>query len=146
MIKDVLKEFFMVSFCLANDADNILLWSHYADGHEGYCLQFDKKPFENHTTIWPLEVGYDAHNKFPPYREFVEVLDKGGEELAKHVLGVKAKEWEYENEYRAFICKEENKKIYIKSLIKRQNSPITIYQAFKKDNEYGIRLEEVSTD
>ena len=28
-------------YCLASDADNTLMWSHYAEKHSGICLEFD---------------------------------------------------------------------------------------------------------
>jgi len=27
-------------FCMAQKRDNILMWSHYADNHKGFCLEF----------------------------------------------------------------------------------------------------------
>ncbi|MBK8112877.1 MAG: DUF2971 domain-containing protein [Saprospiraceae bacterium] len=38
-----LRERFLKShnvFCLSEENDNLLLWSHYADCHKGYCVEY----------------------------------------------------------------------------------------------------------
>jgi DUF2971 family protein len=34
-------------FCLAGTPENILMWSHYSNGHTGFCLEFrhEDEPF-----------------------------------------------------------------------------------------------------
>jgi len=45
--------------CLSQDADNLLLWSHYANSHNGICLQFD---IRRHRAAFPRlhRVSYQA--------------------------------------------------------------------------------------
>jgi hypothetical protein len=51
--------------CLSERQDNIAMWSHYANSHRGFCLEFDvsKKPFEKARRViygrdlWPSNVG-----------------------------------------------------------------------------------------
>jgi hypothetical protein len=47
--------------CFSAAADNLLLWAHYADGHRGFCLEFDTSDpvFEKiqrvgYTQEWPV--------------------------------------------------------------------------------------------
>ncbi len=81
--------------CFAERPDNLLMWSHYADHHRGFCLEFrtDLEPFSTKTR----QVKYSS--KMPQFtltrmlcdRNFDEVLD---------LYCTKAKEWEYEREWR----------------------------------------------
>ena len=32
--------------CFTTELNNILMWSHYADGHKGFCLEFDTNFFK----------------------------------------------------------------------------------------------------
>ena len=34
-------------FCFTEDCSNILMWSHYSDGHKGICLAYDVSSFAN---------------------------------------------------------------------------------------------------
>lgn len=71
---------------------NILLWSHYAAGHTGLCLKFiatNQTPFFGSA----LPVNYD-----PTYPEIC-VTSSMGEQIDAFLL-TKAKDWEYEREYR----------------------------------------------
>ena len=56
--------------CLSERPDDILMWSHYAGSHTGFCLEFDKVGLKE---FWgfcePVE-----YRK--PYLNFKEVVDK----------------------------------------------------------------------
>lgn len=51
--------------CFSNSYDNLLLWSHYANGLRGFCIEFDKdellKNSENYTEIHKVQ-----YNQSPP--------------------------------------------------------------------------------
>ena len=95
--------------CFSEDVKSILMWSHYADSHKGFAMEYDFRP----TLTMPLERGalypvvysderYDAslyiawqfmhvlgfHSKNPDITAFSKV--------ALH----KSKVWEYEREWR----------------------------------------------
>lgn len=75
--------------------DNILLWSHYADGHKGFCIEFDTSyfPFINlkkvHKVIYRDSYPY-VHPKY--------VLETN--EFPFTSLITKSKKWKYEQEWR----------------------------------------------
>jgi hypothetical protein len=86
--------------CFSEINDNILMWSHYADGHRGLCLQFN--------------TGIDLFNKVfmvkysnsYPNLDFVKLImmekhEKISEEMLTPLL-TKYTCWEYEREWRAF--------------------------------------------
>jgi hypothetical protein len=75
--------------------DEPLLWSHYANGHRGICLEFDTAKLG-----YPaLEVRYSTD-----YPEFDPALE-GTERTARLIL-TKYKRWAYEREWRALDVRE----------------------------------------
>ncbi|MDR0834326.1 MAG: DUF2971 domain-containing protein [Candidatus Symbiothrix sp.] len=69
--------------------DNFLMWSHYANGHQGVAIgvEVDKK-------YDICEIEYDGQT-------FVE-RNSCSESSAKEILAHKSKIWNYENEWRVF--------------------------------------------
>ena len=92
------------SLCCSEDKyfpmnpESILLWSHYADGHKGFCIEFSEKIL-NHDEFefTPSMVKYtDAlpdKDSIYPYDEY-SVKDK------ERILYCKGQMWNYENELR----------------------------------------------
>lgn len=103
--------------CFSETNDNTLMWSHYADQHKGFCVEYDLSELEadadviNH--IFPIfysttryldtdiaemvrelkELNYDIeNNNFPSYSPYLEDMTA----LFLH----KSKAWEYEKEWR----------------------------------------------
>lgn len=91
------KECFI--FCMSENREHPLLWSHYADSHKGVCIRFDAKsfPFSGASRV--------------VYSDALPVLgwpfDNPGE-LAQAAILTKAKFWEYEAEFRLFSVRMEN--------------------------------------
>ena len=89
--------------CFNNAPLNILMWSHYADNHRGFMLEFRYKKIENNYRNLPLPVIYS--NDYPqltvPWN--LKYLRHEKELLAEFVvkqLLIKSKIWSYENEFR----------------------------------------------
>lgn len=98
---DILKEAIsrqtaqMGIFCCSAVNDNILMWSHYADGHKGCCIEFDvteDMPF----FCFPKPIVYSS--------KYIECeLIKDGALNIKDVIPSffhKVPDWSYEQEYR----------------------------------------------
>ncbi|MDH5571152.1 MAG: DUF2971 domain-containing protein, partial [Gammaproteobacteria bacterium] len=85
------QKFRVCSFSISNT--NILLWSHYANSHEGLCIAFDatSSPFAE-----CLKVKYQDEY---PCLEFPIPCDARG---FKPVL-TKSSSWAYEDEYRSIL-------------------------------------------
>ena len=75
---------------LGSHASNPLMWSHYADGHAGICLEFST---HNVVMCAPLRVRY--LKSYPR----IHVHEKG-EAAALSLLLTKSDVWKYEREYR----------------------------------------------
>lgn len=82
---------------LTKHEDNLLMWSHYANEHKGFIVEFDKEHTyfnQNKNNLASLrKVNYDA------IRPEIKIdLNENQFEI----FLTKSKEWEYEAEYRVF--------------------------------------------
>lgn len=82
--------------CFSANWSNILMWSHYADGHQGVCLGFDI-PHEEPGKEVLREVRYQSNTL-----ELKGVEDLT-EEFLRDTLTTKYECWSYEQELRAFV-------------------------------------------
>ena len=144
------KIFKLGVLCLSEVPDSILMWSHYADGHKGFCLQFDN------TEIRAEKVNY---SRSYPEINYIRTPD---EEQFDLTLLTKFKGWCYEQEWRIIeyensygTCnfpKEkitgvilgaemlpEHKKMIGKWLEGRKPS-VQVYEASKKIGLYGVDI------
>lgn len=129
-----LKESLPKVCCFSGKDNNILMWSHYADSHQGICLRFrSKKDWDNELGEYYLE--FDSRdNSLPlqlavehPFRnmfnkkKFLEVTYKNKDEICPIVnyfdtdsdlkitkcLLNKFIDWRYEEEYRMMITRDD---------------------------------------
>ena len=103
-LKVYLKKHGVACFSGEN-ADHVLMFSHYGDRHRGIALVFDvvsDGPGENLSFLgrgrW---VEYVDHNKLP------DLLKSQGSDRAHEVLFTKWNKWVYEKEYRVLADLEE---------------------------------------
>jgi hypothetical protein len=167
-LKDGLKETGVLSF--SESHDNILMWSHYSDGHRGFCLQLD-------TTTFPqsdIFVQMDYRDEYPTLKEFLHLQRHGTTaDRNKIFLSRKSRLWEYEKEWRLLIhakeglneilnttikgfpedamagvilgCEmEPDNKKQIQEWIGKRKAPVRIYEAKKSQNEYAVDVEGIS--
>jgi hypothetical protein len=90
--------------CVTERNDSVLMWSHYANKHQGVCLQF--RGLENLSTP-PLGVSYS--DDYPEvdllaYEPFLDRQDATArakqKEMVERMYLTKAKDWSYEREWR----------------------------------------------
>lgn len=88
-------------FSLSPINDNLLLWSHYANSHTGFCVGFDSvKLFDSHE----FSGGYvDYPSDFPDVSPIEETLSQ-----YKKMVFSKSNHWNYEFEYRLTTLKKTN--------------------------------------
>jgi len=155
-------------FSLSEDYVNILMWSHYADCHEGFCVGFDRQSLE-------LEMGrlkdrgMKTHG-FPVIyeEEYPTILPDNTDNLdeMKRMLLTKSKLWEYEKEWRVLLLSKTNQAVTLDDgvfaevvlgcsmaeqdkkeiieVVRNKNRPIRVYQAKRKEREFGLDLERLS--
>lgn len=85
-------------FCMCESYRSILMWSHYADNHKGFCIQFVRNPNTKLGDIeWTRPVSYSCEYPSPnPYSAngFKRIDDYD------ELFFTKAKCWEHEKEWR----------------------------------------------
>ena len=93
--------------CLCTDPKNRLMWSHYADSHEGFCVEYDySNPCDETLNILPLPVIYSEKRPLIPWEAAFEKTTENMESAYRQImLGMLTKDsaWSYENEWRIFI-------------------------------------------
>lgn len=94
--------------CSLSKKHNIgLMWSMYADEHEGCCIECSISP---NSTWEKVEVDYS---------ENAVLLEKEEDATINRILGVKSPQWKYEEEIR-----------YIKESDRKYLLPITIHKIY----------------
>ncbi|KAA3633652.1 MAG: DUF2971 domain-containing protein [Calditrichaeota bacterium] len=139
-------------YSLSSTYDNILMWSHYANSHRGFCISYDIKKlrqffeteyFDNYNNLVNLvEVKY--------YEEFPNFLpsDLNSQQYYELPISSKAIDWEYEGEYRFYIMDHVNIKVkvplnVIDSIYLGCQMPLEIKSKIKKyllTREYKVKL------
>jgi hypothetical protein len=103
--------------CFSSEPDNLLMWSHYADGLRGFCLELDDMAFAtSQPEKYPVEIHQVKYRTSPPSIDTVaysiaydmwwhsEDINEGLKaqyELDEKVLATKPFPWAYEAEVRA---------------------------------------------
>lgn len=144
--------------CMSSRNNDILMWSHYSDGHKGYCLKFNSKILSQ--LYFGKEVSY--RNSYPKLKEFI-----GDEQISNLLISTKSAHWKYEKEYRYIIspvnevrnmkfptealegvifgCNiSEESKEKIKALLKSNGfEKASVHQAVKAVNTYSLKIEQL---
>ena len=145
--------------CFSKINNNLLMWSHYANGHKGFCLEFDTsfEPFKK-----AMKVEYsDSFPRWNPINIFLE-----GKVFDRRVyipLLTKYSCWEYEKEWRIFKREPRTflgyvvdalKAVYFGASIEKshieiiclilqgQNPNVAFYKAKKSSKKYEIEFEK----
>lgn len=168
--KDYYSEKFGI-YSLTTDSKNIIMWSHYANAHKGFCVGFDTTKFlnsrefilQNTDIIIDLyKVGYHPDYPFLNLKE-LEEKDPDGY-LVKPLL-TKSSSWEYEKEYRLISLTGANisvtlpdgiiskvilgcrmkdaHKEELKNALKDKNTQIELQEAKMKEESFGLDFVQI---
>ncbi len=147
--------------CFSEVYDDMLMWSYYADGHKGYCLEFDtsEDPFFNAKRV-------NYVDKIPPFNA-ADLLEEKGEsaDVINIFLATKFKGWSHEREWR-IIHKEASKLYTYKSrsltgiflgtnidsttleilliILKAQNPYVKFYKMEKLPQKFAVEAKPVN--
>ena len=77
---------------LSGKNDNILMWSHYADYHKGFCIEFKRSPGNPLGSTQPVQYV----KEYPCFNYFNDLPG----DIAKKIILTKADDWSYEEEWR----------------------------------------------
>ncbi len=79
-------------YCVTPHPDSTLMWSHYAENHRGFCLEFGT---DNPLFCMALEVLYQSDYPVWTPHDF-----QYQQKRAIEMILTKAQDWHYENEFR----------------------------------------------
>ena len=143
--------------CLAEDADNILMWSHYAENHTGFCVRFDTT-LDNKFFCDAKQVNY--HPEYPILNWWKSDLS----DITYSMIYNKSNCWSYEKEWRIMGvtarkkskfrakaidsiilgCKTSNEhQQEIMDIVKTFPFRIKVYKATLKETQYALELKEI---
>jgi len=146
-------------YCLAERKDNILLWSHYAADHAGYCLEFEAS---NHTPVFGTTQKVAYSDTYP------EIHFYGTSDMDKVALTFLTKftDWSYEEEWRIIdhdngpgsreypaellksvtfgIKMKDDHKAKIREWLLRRRTPVRLYQAVQGKDRFQIGFTDVT--
>lgn len=141
--------------CFTEKVDDLLMWAHYADGHRGFCLEFD-------TALGPFEkvqpVTYCDH--YPKIDVVAAAL--GTKAMSLPILTTKSMDWSREKEWRVlhevgnieygidlatltglyFGCAMPYVHLEIIALILR-HSPTRLYRMRRSETDFSVTPELV---
>ncbi|URZ15458.1 DUF2971 domain-containing protein [Clostridium felsineum] len=81
--------------CFTVSPYNTLMWSHYAENHSGYCIEYNTENIMFRNMVLPVIYKDEMY-------DCTECLITGSKNIAINAIFFKDKVWDYENEWRAF--------------------------------------------
>jgi len=144
--------------CFAESKDIMLMWSHYANHHKGFCLEYDTKeePFCN---VCPVDYVID----FPEIKSHFLFED---DDLKTYIrlLTTKFRDWSYEREWRIIgpsagsklkYSSQALKAIYfgtktdpqdmetIRNIVRSYNENVQLYKGKMNETRFQIDFEKI---
>lgn len=85
--------------------DSILMWSHYADNHKGFCVEYDLSAVSSthqfRSTLYPIIYSHDLYDSTPLIVDWIEqARDRWNPFFPLLGFIHKAEDWNYEKEWR----------------------------------------------
>jgi hypothetical protein len=107
-------------FSIAGKYDDLLMWSHYANNHKGFCMGFKYELLIEYCTQHFFKKEKVLESRPVIYQEDYPIIIPTIEddiEFMIRPLTYKSKVWEYENEYRLIVYEGANVDVVIPSEI-----------------------------
>ena len=142
-------------YCLSETNNNIILWSHYADKHQGFCLEFEATDY---TPDFGLAQQVEYSKEYPVVDFFNTPIDK----QIGLVFLTKFRDWGYEKEWRIIdhengpelheyqgeflksvtfglrMCEEHKKQI--RAWPDKREHPVRLWQAKRSETDFRVAL------
>jgi hypothetical protein len=126
-----------------------LMWAHYADGHKGFCIEYQRTPENDFQHCQPIRYS----ETYPK----VDLFNTDFKEVCDLALFTKSKHWKYEREWRRVINEpsvtETYKNGFVTGIIfgakmesQHKGAIARALEGKPKVNYYQARLKEHSYD
>lgn len=137
--------------CFCERVDNMLLWSHYADSHKGFALEYDFAEGANAESgkyLFPVvysDKKYDA--SWETYELISDYNDGDMEYVRNYMLGLKSalfksRDWAYESEWRLVMRDLENRSQFGQLPLKAK----AIYYGTRMSDEHRVLLHAIALE
>lgn len=87
-------------FSLSKNPTEELLWAHYGNSHQGFCIEYD---LDKLMSLEPEQYSHldVLYKKAPPHIELIDLVPRTTEKkILQKMLGTKSLAWNYEREVR----------------------------------------------
>lgn len=123
--------------CFSKNNNSNKMWSHYADGHTGFCIEYGFKTFglDDLTTAYLFPVMYVKDNRL-----FIDDLDQIDGNKALLAASIKEEEWKYEEEWRYILPVREDGRALA------MPKPTAIYLGERASEQNAIIIKEYCSD
>ena len=147
LLNDIYPDFKAISCFTKSGNDNFAMWAHYANNHQGYCIEYDlKKNFELCSMVLPVEYVdkkiyltemIKGRLEFVKQNSDAKLLEDALKFCTIFLSCVKQKTWNYEEEIRLVCSKDIPSKSYFNAM------PNKIYIGSKCREEYANSLLQI---
>lgn len=142
VMNTVLPETIRVS-CFSEVNNSILMWSHYADNHKGFCLEYDFKELEEGSKISGFMFPVIYQKEFYSQALNIQELNNINPLILFYFLIVKSKEWRYEKEWRLI---DFNNTLASKDTPMVKLKPKSIYIGTNMEKDKRSKLIEIARE
>lgn len=145
-------------YCLTERNDSILMWSHYAAQHTGYCLEFEATDY---TPVFGTAQRVTYDDKYP----VINLYGAPNEDKVLLTFLTKFTDWSYEREWRIIdhdagpgsreypsellksvtfgLRMSAKDKAMIREWLRARTTPVQLYQAVQGKHRFEITFEAV---
>lgn len=145
-------------YCLSENNDSILMWSHYSHNHQGYCLEFEATNF---TPVFGEAQRVNYASDYP----VVDFFNTPNEEQVDLIFLTKYIGWSYEEEWRIIdheagpgahaypaellrgvifgLRMPEDERAKIRAWTKKRGHSVKFHEAIQSDRRFKIDVREV---
>lgn len=127
-------------FCVCEECDNLLMWSHYAKDHTGAVLELWSLPEEDNLLSIARPIDYNS-SPFPFFTEAEWIDDLTGikkldfDALHQKYAYAKSELWKYEKEWRVWYPNSNSNKLF-DTVPLRQSEVASIYFGCNADSDF----------
>lgn len=156
-------------FCVSETKDNLLMWAHYTNEHQGAVIQFKCIPEKDTALCAAKPVIYSDKVPLLTIEDFFKGEQAIKEYILKEMLLIKSRDWEHEREWRIIlkrqnanqdydlrgIFEEELEAVYlgcrmlqkdkkeITDTLKNKRKNTKIFESYKDKQEFKLDFKEL---
>ena len=145
-------------YCLSKSNDSILMWSHYSQNHQGYCLEFEAT---NYTPVFGEAQAVKYASDYP----VVDYFNTPNEKQVDLIFLSKYSGWSYEEEWRIIdhgagpgahaypvellrgvifgLRMPESDRMNIRAWTKKRGHTVKFYEAVPSKRQFKIDIREI---